>query len=82
MYGVVSPDPHMYPASQAVNPIDYGVAKAGILQLVRYQAVQLASAERARERDRARPIPDSVDAGAGQRVHATIAGESAHGTRR
>ena len=44
MYGVVSPDPRMYPASQAVNPIDYGVAKAGILQLVRYQAVQLASA--------------------------------------
>jgi NAD(P)-dependent dehydrogenase (short-subunit alcohol dehydrogenase family) len=44
MYGVVSPDPRMYPASQAVNPIDYGVAKAGILQLVRYQAVQLATA--------------------------------------
>jgi len=42
MYGVVSPDPHMYPKSQAVNPIDYGVAKAGILQMVRYQAVQLA----------------------------------------
>jgi len=32
----------MYPSSQAVNPIDYGVAKAGILQMVRYQAVQLA----------------------------------------
>ena len=44
MYGVVSPDPRMYPATQAINPIDYGVAKAGILQLVRYQAVQLASA--------------------------------------
>jgi NAD(P)-dependent dehydrogenase (short-subunit alcohol dehydrogenase family) len=42
MYGVVSPDPQMYPESQAVNPIDYGVAKAGILQMVRYQAVQLA----------------------------------------
>jgi NAD(P)-dependent dehydrogenase (short-subunit alcohol dehydrogenase family) len=42
MYGVVSPDPQMYPDSQAVNPIDYGVAKAGILQMVRYQAVQLA----------------------------------------
>jgi len=42
MYGVVSPDPQMYPSSQAVNPIDYGVAKAGILQMVRYQAVQLA----------------------------------------
>ena len=43
MYGVVSPDPRMYPATQAVNPIDYGVSKAGILQMVRYQAVQLAS---------------------------------------
>lgn len=43
MYGVVSPDPRMYPPTQAVNPVDYGVAKAGILQLVRYQAVQLAS---------------------------------------
>ncbi|MEX0612038.1 MAG: SDR family oxidoreductase [Pirellulales bacterium] len=43
MYGVVSPDPRMYPATQAVNPIDYGMAKAGILQMVRYQAVQLAS---------------------------------------
>lgn len=42
MYGLVSPDPNMYPATQACNPIDYGVAKAGILQLVRYQAVQLA----------------------------------------
>ena len=42
MYGVVSPDPRMYPPSQTPNPIDYGVAKAGILQLVRYQGVFLA----------------------------------------
>lgn len=42
MYGVVSPDPRMYPPSQTPNPIDYGVAKAGILQMVRYQAVFLA----------------------------------------
>lgn len=42
MYGVVSPDPRMYPAPMNPNPVDYGVAKAGILQLVRYQAVQLA----------------------------------------
>jgi NAD(P)-dependent dehydrogenase (short-subunit alcohol dehydrogenase family) len=42
MYGVVSPDPRMYPSTQAPNPIDYGMAKAGILQMVRYQAVQLA----------------------------------------
>jgi len=42
MYGTVSPDPRMYPPSQTPNPIDYGVAKAGILQLVRYQGVFLA----------------------------------------
>jgi NAD(P)-dependent dehydrogenase (short-subunit alcohol dehydrogenase family) len=42
MYGVVSPDPRMYPPPQPVNPIHYGVAKAGVLQMVRYQAVMLA----------------------------------------
>lgn len=42
MYGVVSPDPRAYPETQSINPPDYGFAKAGILQLVRYQAVQLA----------------------------------------
>jgi len=41
MYGVVSPDPGMY-GEQPVNPIGYGVSKAGILQLVRYQAVMQA----------------------------------------
>lgn len=42
MYGVVSPDPSNYPDGLPINPVDYGMAKAGILQLVRYQAVQLA----------------------------------------
>lgn len=42
MYGIVSPDPRNYPEAVAVNPPDYGFAKAGILALVRYQAVQLA----------------------------------------
>lgn len=41
MYGKVSPDPRIYAPNFNVNPIDYGVAKAGILQLVRYQAVML-----------------------------------------
>ena len=41
MYGTVSPDPANYPSGVAVNPPDYGFAKAGILQLVRYQAVLL-----------------------------------------
>ena len=42
MYGMVSPDPRNYPMGVAVSPPDYGFAKAGVLQLVRYQAVQLA----------------------------------------
>ena len=42
MYGKVSPDPRMYAPNINVNPIDYGVAKAGILQMVRYQAVMWA----------------------------------------
>ena len=41
MYGIVSPDPSIYAPNFTVSPIDYGVAKAGILQMVRYQAVML-----------------------------------------
>jgi NAD(P)-dependent dehydrogenase (short-subunit alcohol dehydrogenase family) len=41
MYGKVSPDPSIYGPKYNVNPVDYGVAKAGILQMVRYQAVML-----------------------------------------
>ena len=41
MYGVVSPDPRVYEGRLPVNPPDYGAAKAGVLQLVRYQAVML-----------------------------------------
>jgi NAD(P)-dependent dehydrogenase (short-subunit alcohol dehydrogenase family) len=42
MYGLVSPDPGNYPAGVGVNPPDYGFAKGGTLQLMRYQAVHLA----------------------------------------
>lgn len=38
MYGVVSPDWQLYEGLTSVNPVDYGVSKAGILQMVRYQA--------------------------------------------
>ncbi|MFM8436760.1 MAG: SDR family NAD(P)-dependent oxidoreductase [Planctomycetia bacterium] len=41
MYGLVSPDPRMY-GNQPVNPIDYGVGKAALLQMVRYHAVTWA----------------------------------------
>jgi NAD(P)-dependent dehydrogenase (short-subunit alcohol dehydrogenase family) len=39
MYGSVSPDPRLYEAPMNVNPIEYGVGKAGILQMTRYMAV-------------------------------------------
>ena len=39
MYGSVSPDPRAYEAPMNVNPIEYGVGKAGIVQMTRYMAV-------------------------------------------
>ncbi len=42
MYGMVSPDPRLYDGLFKPNPPDYGSAKAGVLQLVRYQAVSWA----------------------------------------
>lgn len=42
MYGLVSPDPRLYRAPQAPNPVEYGVAKAGLNQMVRYLAVHYA----------------------------------------
>lgn len=42
MYGMVSPCPEIYETEEAINPIEYGVGKAGILQMVRYQAVKWA----------------------------------------
>ncbi|WP_051713022.1 SDR family NAD(P)-dependent oxidoreductase [Spirillospora albida] len=42
MYGRVSPRPHLYDDDASVNPPYYGAAKAGLLQLTRYAAVELA----------------------------------------
>ena len=42
MYGRVSPDPTMYEAPMLPNPIDYGVVKAGLEQMIRYLAVHYA----------------------------------------
>jgi NAD(P)-dependent dehydrogenase (short-subunit alcohol dehydrogenase family) len=39
MYGQISPDPGIYRLPIRPNPIEYGVAKAGIEQMVRYLAV-------------------------------------------
>lgn len=40
MYGGVSPDPRVYEPPMNCNPVEYGVNKAGIRQLVRYMAVK------------------------------------------
>lgn len=42
MYGSVSPDPRVYEAPMNVNPIEYGVGKAGIVQMTRYLAIHWA----------------------------------------
>ncbi len=39
MYGSLSPNPDLYEAPMNKNPIEYGVTKAGIIQMVRYMAV-------------------------------------------
>ncbi len=39
MYGQVSPDPSIYYKPMKANPIDYGIAKAGLNQMIRYLAV-------------------------------------------
>ncbi len=42
MYGRVSPDPRVYERPMSPNPIEYGVAKAGLEQMIRYLAVAWA----------------------------------------
>ncbi|MBL9199652.1 MAG: SDR family oxidoreductase [Opitutaceae bacterium] len=44
MYGVVAPDPRIYHAPQTPNPIDYGAAKAALIQMTRYLAVHYGPA--------------------------------------
>lgn len=39
MYGLVAPDKHLYRENMKPNPIDYGVSKAGMVQLARYLAM-------------------------------------------
>jgi NAD(P)-dependent dehydrogenase (short-subunit alcohol dehydrogenase family) len=42
MYGLVSPDPRVYPAGIPPNPVDYGAGKAAIVQMTRYLAAHYA----------------------------------------
>ena len=39
MYGLVAPDPRVYQPPMTPNPIEYGVGKAGVIQMAKYLAV-------------------------------------------
>lgn len=39
MYGMQAPDQYMYPRPMSPNPIEYGVGKAGIIQMAKYLAM-------------------------------------------
>lgn len=41
-YGVVSPDPQVYPRIDDMNPCHYGAIKAGVIQMTRWLAVYFA----------------------------------------
>jgi NAD(P)-dependent dehydrogenase (short-subunit alcohol dehydrogenase family) len=45
MYGMVPPDPRLYPPPMAPNPIDYGASKAAVIQLAKYFAVHHGPAQ-------------------------------------
>ncbi len=43
MYGMVTPDPSVYDPPLHPNPIEYGVGKAGVIQMTKYFAMQYGS---------------------------------------
>lgn len=43
MYGLVAPNPDVYPNDSMINPLSYGVGKAGIIQYTKYSAMMLAN---------------------------------------
>lgn len=45
MYGMVSPYPEVYQDPMNKNPVEYGVGKAGIIQMARYLAVHYGQAQ-------------------------------------
>ena len=42
MYGMVAPNPDVYPENIMINPLSYGVGKAGIIQYTKYIAMAVA----------------------------------------
>lgn len=45
MYGMVSPNPDVYESPMNKNPLEYGVGKAGIIQMTRYLAVHYGKSQ-------------------------------------
>ena len=41
MYGMVAPNPDVYPVKELINPLSYGVGKAAIIQYTKYLAAML-----------------------------------------
>lgn len=42
MYGMISPNPEVYSSEDMINPLSYGVGKAGVIQYTKYAAMKLA----------------------------------------
>lgn len=42
MYGIVAPNPEIYSSEDMINPLSYGVGKAGMIQYTKYSAMMLA----------------------------------------
>jgi gluconate 5-dehydrogenase len=42
MYGMVSPNPEVYSHEDMIDPLSYGVGKAGVIQYTKYSAMMLA----------------------------------------
>jgi NAD(P)-dependent dehydrogenase (short-subunit alcohol dehydrogenase family) len=42
MYGMIAPDPGIYEPPMNPNPVEYGIAKAGVIQMGKYLAVHWA----------------------------------------
>ncbi len=41
MYGMISPNPDVYPTESMINPLSYGVGKAAIIQYTKYLAMRV-----------------------------------------
>jgi NAD(P)-dependent dehydrogenase (short-subunit alcohol dehydrogenase family) len=77
MYGLVSPDPSIYAPKWNVNPIDYGAAKAAVLQMTRYQAVMWGKSNVRVNAVVPGPFPNPIGMGADTDFLAKLAAKTA-----